>query len=88
MAKTLFSITVTEDDLADWLGKMCAMEELDDVGFRKNLNKVCAAASVDCGGRTALTDWMWRHVSYDYIMDELEDAVKEYMAATLRGQEW
>ena len=88
MAKTLFSITVTDDDLAEWLGEMCAAEELDDVEFRKNLSKVYAAASVDCGGRTAITDWLWGHASYDYIMDELEGAVKEYMAATLRGQEW
>jgi len=88
MAKTLFSITVTDDDLAEWLGEMYAEEGFDDAVLRKDINKVCEAASVDCGGRTALTDWIWGHASYDYIREELEDAVKEYMAATLRGQEW
>lgn len=87
MAKTLFSITVTEDDLAEWLDEISVCDEVDDATFSEDLNKVCEAASVDCGGRTALTDWMWRHVSYDYIMDELEDAVKEYMASVLNKEE-
>jgi hypothetical protein len=87
MAKTLFSITVTEDDLAGWLGEMSVGDEVDDATFSEDLNKVCAAASVDCGGRTALTDWMWRHVSYDYIENELRDAMREYMASTLNREE-
>jgi len=87
MAKTLFSITVTEDDLAEWLGEMYAEEGFDDAVFRKDINKVCEAASVDCGERTALTDWIWGHASYDYIKDELEDAVKGYMAYTLGEEE-
>lgn len=90
MAKTLFKIAITDEDLGEWLDEMYEDEdeEFDEVDFRNDLDKVCKAAAVDCGGRTALTDWMWGHVSYDYIKNELEDAVKEYMAATLRGQEW
>lgn len=87
MAKTLFSITVTEDDLADWLDEISVCDEVDDATFSEDLNRVCAAASVDCGGRTALTDWIWGHASYEYIMEELEDAVKEYMAFVLNREE-
>ena len=89
MAKTLFKIDITDEYLGAWLDEMYKDdgEELDDIGFLNDLNKVCEAAEVDCGGRTALTDWMWSRPSYEYIMSEIEGAVKEYMASVLNKEE-
>ena len=49
MAKTLFKIDITDEYLGAWLDEMYKDdgEELDDIGFLNNLNKVCEAAEGD-----------------------------------------